>query len=638
MSAAASTLARRALRWALGLAAVAAAGCGGPEKRAAPTPSPSPLATSVGRTACAGCHDREAKLHEGSRHHLAGQEATEATVPGEVSCEVCHGPGSNHAARAEAAARDGRPKAEARGGFTFELVEPVRASWVIDRATGTARRSPPPVGPRAEVEMCARCHARSSTLSGAEFQGQPLLETHLPALLEEPLYHADGQIRDEVHVYGSFLQSRMYRASVSCSDCHDPHSSGVRAAPGDVCGDCHATERFASVEHHHHAAGTESASCVACHMSPRRDHSFRVPRPDLSSKLGTPNACSGCHHDRSVGWVAQAFDKWYGPAAERPAHYGETLQAGRRGLPGAGASLAALALNTSAPGIARATALALLGAYPSPATLGVLEAALGNGDPLIRIGALTGAESLPPGPRLRLAAPLLSDTVLAVRVEAARILLSAPRGSLTGPDAAAFQRALAEYRAALEHNADRPEGRLGMGFLYLAEGQTSKAEREYREAIDLDPAYAPAYVNLADLYRSQGRDAEGEKLLREAVQRAPGDAGVQHALGLLLLRRQRPSEAISPLGRAYELRPEEARFGLVFGVALDAAGKPALALDVLRRVHERHPGHRDVLLALVRTSIERGDRGAARDYARKLQALAPDDPETRRQIDELDRR
>ena len=33
----------------------------------------------------------------------------------------------------------------------------------------------------------------------------------------------------------------------------------------------------------------------------RRDHFFRIPRPDESARWGTPNACNSCHGDKTAG-------------------------------------------------------------------------------------------------------------------------------------------------------------------------------------------------------------------------------------------------------------------------------------------------------------------------------------------------
>ena len=158
----------------------------------------------------------------------------------------------------------------------------------------------------------------------------PFLDAYLPALLEPGLYHSDGQIDGEVYEYGSFLQSRMHAASVTCSDCHDPHSLKLRAEGNALCAQCHLPERFDLSAHHNHEPGSAGAQCVNCHMptktymvvDARRDHSIRVPRPDLSISLGTPNACTPCHADRPAQWAAEAVAGWYPGGRQTTPHYG----------------------------------------------------------------------------------------------------------------------------------------------------------------------------------------------------------------------------------------------------------------------------------------------------------------------------
>ena len=124
---------------------------------------------------------------------------------------------------------------------------------------------------------------------------------------ERGLYHADGQMLDEVYNYGSFKQSKMFAAGVTCSDCHEPHSAKLRAPADGVCLQCHASDKYAVAAHQRHEAVNPPLSCASCHMpartymvvDERHDHSFRVPRPDVSAKLGTPNACNDCHGDKS---------------------------------------------------------------------------------------------------------------------------------------------------------------------------------------------------------------------------------------------------------------------------------------------------------------------------------------------------
>ena len=318
---------------------------------------------------------------------------------------------------------------------------------------------------RAEVETCARCHSRRSTIHAEYEYGRPLLDTHRLALLSEELYHADGQIKEEVYVYGSFLQSKMYREGVTCGDCHDPHGLEVLGSPDDVCAGCHLPARFASREHHFHEEAGPGASCVECHMpsttymvvDPRRDHSFRVPRPDLSVTLGTPNACTGCHGDRTPAWAAEAVERWYGPRDDSAPHYGVALDAGRKRLPHARRLLEQLALDSEMPSIARASALSLLRTHVGPASVPTVARALGHRDPLVRAAGLGAAESLDPRERPRLAFPLLDDPVRAVRIEAARVLASLPAGDLPPAQKGTLDRGLAEYRAAQMVNAERPE-------------------------------------------------------------------------------------------------------------------------------------------------------------------------------------
>ena len=56
----------------------------------------------------------------------------------------------------------------------------------------------------------------------------------------------------------------------------------------------------------------------------RRDHSFRIPRPDLSQKFETPNACSSCHSDKSMEWVLKNYKKMFKEPKE---HFSEVLVA-----------------------------------------------------------------------------------------------------------------------------------------------------------------------------------------------------------------------------------------------------------------------------------------------------------------------
>ncbi len=571
---------------------------------------------------CADCHSTA--LRKGYREADDRYETRFEEL--DVACEACHGPGSRHVER-----RGG----DAGSGLAVDLGAS-RGAWQLAEGEPVARRVAGG-GEATEVETCGRCHARRALLHEADLPGPRLLDTHRPALLSEGLYHADGQIQDEVYVYGSFLQSRMFAAGVTCSDCHDPHALALRAEGNALCGGCHRPGVFDTPDHHHHDEASEAALCTSCHMPSRtymgvdvrHDHGFKVPRPDLSEALGVPHACGSCHADRPAAWAAAAIAGWRADEGDPPPHFAETLAAGRRGLPGAARELARLADDRRAPGVVRATALDLLAARGAPAPPATLEMGLGSEDALLRVAAAGAAESLAPGLRVRVVAPLLRDPVRGVRMEAARVLADVPP-ALWPPGARAAQAAaLREYRAAQALHADRPEAHVNLGLLHARRGELARAEAAYRRALALEPGFVPAAVNLADVHRLQERHAEAEATLRDALESAPESADLHHALGLALVRLGRREEALAPLAEAAARAPERSRYAYAHAIALADGGDPAAALALLEEAHARHPGSAELLLALATLERDAGDRAAALGWARRLAALEPEDRQAR---------
>jgi predicted CXXCH cytochrome family protein len=385
--------------------------------------------------------------------------------------------------------------------------------------------------------------------------GQWLSDTHKVSPLARGLYHADGQMLDEVYNYGSFKQSKMFAAGVTCSDCHEPHGAKLRAPADRVCLGCHSSETYAVATHRRHEGANPTLSCASCHMpvrtymtvDRRHDHSLRIPRPDLSVKLGTPNACNDCHADKSPEWAASAVEQWHGPNRKGFQNYAEAFRASWTDSADAAALLAAVAANPSAPAIARASALTELGSRVSPSNIDLARTGLVDPDPMVRIAAL----DMLPGNRIwPLVSPLLSDSVRGVRVRAASLLAAIPDASQPSADRERFGRAAAEFVAAQRLNADRPEARSTLGSFYARRGLVADAEGEYRAALRLSAQYAPAAINLADLYRQLGRDGDGESVLRAAIATSPQDAGLHHSLGLTLTRLKRSDDALGELRRS----------------------------------------------------------------------------------------
>jgi Tfp pilus assembly protein PilF len=358
-------------------------------------------------------------------------------------------------------------------------------------------------------------------------------------------------------------------------------------------------------------------------VDPRRDHSMRIPRPELSVKLGTPNACTRCHVEQSAEWAARQVRGWYGRDPQGYQRYAGALGAAREGTPAAGTELAKLARDSATPVIARATALAGLGPYLGPATIDVITQGLAQEDPLLRVAALQALESVPVDLRARLAFPALSDPVRAVRIEAARILAVVPAGDLPAGQRSQLEKGLEEYLQAQQAMAERPGAQVNIGNLYAARGMTRQAMSAYRAATELDPAYAPAYVNQADLLRNQGDEARAEAVLRQSLEVIPENGDVHHALGLSLVRQKRMVEAVEALEQAVSLSPNNARYVYVYAVALNSTDDTDKAIMVLQGAHNRFPNNTNILNALVAFHRDSGNTKAARTYADKLRSLSP---------------
>ncbi|MBV8157651.1 MAG: tetratricopeptide repeat protein, partial [Dyella sp.] len=470
-----------------------------------------------------------------------------------------------------------------------------------------------------------------------------LLDTHDPVLLVDGRYHADGQQLDEVYVYASFLQSRMYAKGVTCSDCHDPHTAKVRAQGNALCESCHSPKVYDTTAHHMHQEGSQGSQCVACHMpaknymviNARPDHSIRVPRPDLTVKYGVPNACASCHADKGAQWAADAIEKAHGPERKGFQHFVEALDAGRHGKPNAASLLADLANDATSPTIARATAVGELEHYVSPAAVPTLQAALGDADPLMRKAALEALVAFPTRVRGPLAAPLADDPVLDVRIKAGRVLAGVPDAQLDAGQRAARDRAFAAFVASQEAVAERPEAHYDLGLVYAERGETAKAEQAFRQALKLQPDFVPAFINLADMYRALGREDDAEKVIDEGIAAVPDNGSLLHAKGLALVRQNQQKEALGWFERAHRADATNPRFAYVYAVALHSAGQDEQARKVLVGALQASPYDASLLLTLASLERDAGHVSQAREYAQRLIAVSPQSEEAQQLLQGL---
>ena len=541
----------------------------------------------------------------------------------DVSCEACHGPASNHLLWADKHA--GWEQMPNRG-LAIRFDERKDAVWIMDSDNGNARRNKP-LTQRKEIDICARCHSRRGIISEAYQHGKSIHDTHRVSWLRDGLYYPDGQIRDEVYVYGSFLQSKMYHAGVTCSDCHEPHSLKLLAEGNGVCLQCHDAGKFNLPAHHKHTMGTLGANCVECHMpetnymviDPRRDHSIRIPRPDLSLKLGVPNACTRCHTERTQAWAAERMQTWYGASKNDWQDFATVLHEARRGNPAALPDLERLIGSEQTPAIIRATLLGEFSRYLSPASLSLLVDALYEEDPLIRLAATSALAGTDSSLRLQLLFPFLDDPVRAVRLEAARLLMDLPVSQLTRQQHEKLSEVHEAYAVSLKVNHDRPEAMMQLGVLHSAQGRLQEAEHAYQRAIYLDKHFSGAYVNLADLLSGQNREAQAMSALQQGLAVMPDDPDLHHALGLSLVRAKRYEEAVPALAEAAKRAPENARYPYVYAIALQSTGNIEQAIRTLEQAMQQHPYDRQITAALVSFYRDTGEMDKATEIVKRLQ-------------------
>ena len=570
-------------------------------------------------TRCAECHSTDlVKNYSAADRSFA---TTFAEI--DVGCEACHGPGEKHLELAAS----GALKGSNHGGFPTALAQ--RGVWEFAKGAPIAQRKTP-LASRAQVDSCGRCHSRRGTL-GEYHYGADLLATHRLALPQPPLYYYDGQVRDENYVYGSFVQSKMHLAGVVCSNCHEPHSLALRAPDNGVCAQCHQPAAYDTTAHHHHPAGSDGALCANCHMpettymgvDARRDHSMRVPRPDLSVVMDTPNACNSCHQDEGAQWAVDKLRGWGVQFRDTGSHIARAFQRFDLGDRSVVPALAALANDNSAAPIWRATAMETFAAGGGREAIQTVTAVLYDDDPMLRTSAVRSLQFLPLHQRYQLLQALMEDEVAAVRMEVAQSLAGVPLDQLSPDQAQQLERLFKWYLEVQRLHADMPETQLQMGVFYVERGDLPAAEAAYREALLLNPQLVPAYLNLADLLRSQNRDGEARELMLKVLEFAPDNGPTLHSLGLLETRSGTPEKALEYLRRAAEQETTDSRYRFVYAIALHDLGEPQQAVTQLQTLLRQLPRSEDVLLALANYSAELGQKDKARAYATTLTEIAP---------------
>jgi tetratricopeptide (TPR) repeat protein len=527
-----------------------------------------------------------------------------------VSCEACHGPGKEHV---EITSSD-----EYKNGDSTQYI----GKLYMGKYTL----------PKQMVDDCARCHSLRTQFTEYYDHEGSFMDHYAPDWLRDGIYFADGQILGEVYVYASFLQSKMYAQNVKCNDCHNVHSLELKFQGNALCLQCHEPTKYDVKSHHFHEMNTVEAECVSCHMPGRyymgndfrNDHSFRVPRPDLSARYGVPNTCngSGCHDDQSAEWAAQAVREWYG--TERVKHFSDALAFGRTREPEAIPGLIDLATDKSMPAIARSSAIMYLGETIDPNAFQAISQLLDDPDPFVRYSSAKSIDRLPPGEKVRLLAPLLVDDVRSVRISALGSMVDIPRNLMSNLDQANYDVVFKEYWKGVQLRSDFPGGQMEIAQYYEKTGNPSLAEQAYIKAIEFDSYYNPARINLAGLYYGQGRFAEAETLFKKIIELEPEFGQAYYSLGLLYAEQNKMLEAAEYLKSATEKIDYNDRVAYNYGLVLQQLGKREEAEVAFKKGLTINPLSESNLYALGYLYFEQNRKGEARKILEQLVKVAPD--------------
>jgi predicted CXXCH cytochrome family protein len=563
---------------------------------------------------CIDCHSTDPQTN----FQPQTNEYKSTYVATSIGCQSCHGGGAKH------------------------------VEWAETKSRAALTNIGPDLGlSKIDASTCFGCHSRRTKLFGGYQPGRPFLDHFSSALLRPDLYFPDGQILDEVFEYGSFQQSKMAKAGVTCLDCHRPHEATLKAEGNALCTQCHtaiAPERFVknnpggnfdTPTHTHHPMGSSGAQCANCHMpqrtymkvDPRRDHSFVIPRPDLSAMYSTPNSCTTCHEGKTSAWASETMDTWYGTAWRNRPTIAHAFAGAARNDPASIGALRKLIADNDQAGIVKGSAIAAMSRVGGADVVADVKAAAGHSDPLVRLGAAEAAGNLPSERRLDAIGKLLGDETRAVRVATVTALGGTPSLDFLGNERRTFEAAVEDLRAYVQANADVAEAQNNYGSFLLDQQRLNEAEKVFRQALALDPAFSGARINLAELYRVTGQNEKSEQSYAEAIAVSPDQADLRYGHALSLVRVKAMPDAIRELEMAVSLDSDNSRYRTTLAIALDSVGRTGDAFAMLGHAVSSGQADANLLGIAIQLGLKLRRFPETLQYAEALARLRPNDPQ-----------
>lgn len=543
-------------------------------------------------TMCADCHSTNVNKNFNSGTNSYSTTFSEISV----GCESCHGAASLH----------------------VEFYQnPKMSSGSPKMYMDTTLSS------KELVDKCARCHSRRAQITKVFDYVGSYLDHYSPSLQVYPLYEQDGQILEEDYVYGSFIQSKMYHNGVSCQDCHDVHSLKLKEIGNALCLSCH-DPGYNEVSHHFHRINTQASECINCHMPGkiymgndfRRDHSFRVPRPDQTVEYGTPNACNGCHKDKTPEWASNFINSKYGP--ERNSHYSDYLLAGYNGDNGA---FYHLMTDRRYPEIIRATALnQYSNQLITPKELNAIKAFLKDSSALVRNEAVNAFDKSGNREISKYLEPLLMDSIRLVRISAARYFNTV---NIVPENKIDYDRAQKEYLEGLEMNADFASGQHQIALYHQAKGNLNSAIRAYQKAVAIDNYYNTSRMNLALLLYTHGAAEKAEKLYLKVIEQEPEFGYSYYMLGLLYNEAENTRKALIYLSKACDREPVNIRAYYNYALVLQKTGQNEKSIMIIDRALGLVPDNEEFLYVKLIGQLNSSQYDASYSTCLKLIEINP---------------
>lgn len=557
-------------------------------------------------TMCASCHSTN--LHKNYDTKTDTYKTSYSII--NVSCESCHGGGKQH-------------------------IDYIKGSDYISgsKVMGSYLKLGKKSGQLEQIITCAPCHARTSEISAAHIESSDIMDNYIPQIPSTEFFYADGQIKEEDYIYTSFLQSKMFSKGVKCSDCHNPHTTKLKREIGNkTCVACHAPKKYDVPTHTFHIS-EKSTECISCHMPGkiymgndlRHDHSFRVPRPDLSVSYGTPNACNSCHTDKSNQVLAAAVAKWYGPA--RKYHFADDLIPGSRLDENSEEHLVKLIKDNNVPSIIKATAVFYLGSIQTENSLNTLLSCVQDKDSQVRYRVLRSLSNFPPSSWVEVVGPALSDKVRAVRIAAADLYITIPQEQIPDQYMVSFSSAQKELKNLLEYQTDFAVGNVMMADYYLKLKDYDNAEKFYWKGFKKDDKANYALLNLSAVYNMQGKNDQSLEVLEKARKNDPKNERIYYNLGLLYNEMNDKPMAEKQFAKAVALKSNNPRVYYNYGLMLSQKGMFKEAEKILKKGIAINPAAPELYYALAFVYSGTGNKEKTLETAIKLKQSDPDNPE-----------